>query len=111
MATHEPAVYDVKLADAAGASASVPGGFPPKQHRDGYGFVNYEIDGMMIANNPAFYAYQTARLFNKKKNIRMLSLGTGVNPFTPYKNTTHFQKIDYLKKLLEFVTNMDDYTA
>ena len=53
----DPYVYDVKVADGAAASSSAPGAFPPKDHLDLYGFMNYEVDGAMIANNQSFYAY------------------------------------------------------
>ena len=53
----EPYIYDVMAWEGASASSSAPGAFPPKEHKDGYHFTNYEVDGAMIANNPAFYAY------------------------------------------------------
>lgn len=37
------------------------------------------IDGGVICNNPAFYAYETARSLRGKDNIRIMSLGTGVS--------------------------------
>lgn len=56
-ADKQPAIYDVKLGDGSAASSSAPVVFPPREHIDGHGFYNYEVDGAMIANNPAFYAY------------------------------------------------------
>lgn len=41
------------------------------------------IDGAVVANNPAWYAYMMADKFYKKDNIRVISLGTGEKPFKP----------------------------
>jgi patatin-like phospholipase/acyl hydrolase len=46
--------------------------------------TEFLIDGGIICNNPAFYAYQIANKFYEKKNIRVISLGTGENPFKEF---------------------------
>jgi len=40
-----------------------------------------QIDGGIIGNNPAFYAYEMAKNFYKASDIRVLSLGTGEKPY------------------------------
>ena len=45
--------------------------------------VQAMIDGGMIANNPAIYAYQMPMYFNhkaKSKDIKMFSIAAGVVP-------------------------------
>jgi len=40
-----------------------------------------------------------------------LSLGTGEKPFKKFKSAAAFSKITYMKKLSEFMMNMDTYTS
>ena len=70
------------VGNATGASSAAPTFFDPKVQINGYGMTELQIDGGIICNNPALYAYQMARVFNKKDKVRILSLGTGENPFT-----------------------------
>ena len=72
------------IADATGASSSVPGAFKPKELRDGFYTKNYLIDGGLIANNPGLYAYFITKYLSKNKSnrIRMLSFSTGIAPQT-----------------------------
>ena len=72
----EPAIYDVPIGDATGASSAAPTFFDPKTQIDGYGFTELQIDGGVICNNPAMYAYQMAKDMHSKKNVRVMSLGT-----------------------------------
>ena len=53
----DPAIYDVKISDATGASSAAPTFFDPKTLIDGYGLTELQIDGAIICNNPAMYAY------------------------------------------------------
>ena len=46
-----------------------------------------------------------------KKKIRLLSLGTGEKTFKPIEKGTDFTKLAMLKKLGEFMMNMDTYSA
>jgi hypothetical protein len=39
------------------------------------------LDGAIICNNPALYAYQIARFMKGKDKIRLLSIGTGSEKF------------------------------
>jgi len=57
----------LKLGDATGASSAAPTFFDPKTHYDGYNMKELLIDGGVIFNNPAMYAYEFARIFKKKK--------------------------------------------
>lgn len=74
------------IADATGASSSVPAAFKPKMLRDGFYTKNYLIDGGLIANNPGLYAYMLTKYLSQAKNkgdrIRLLSFSTGIAPQT-----------------------------
>ena len=74
--------YDVTIGAATGASSAAPGFFAPKVNKDKFGVKEMQIDGGIISNNPAFYAYQMATNFYKAKDVRVLSLGTGEKPYT-----------------------------
>jgi hypothetical protein len=52
-----------------------------------------------------------AKNFYNAKDVRVLSLGTGEKPYTPIKDATKVTFFDYLKKLDEFITAIDIYTA
>lgn len=52
-----------------------------------------------------------SRIFNKKKKVRILSLGTGENPFTPVTDKYSYDKKAFLKYKAEFMMNMDTYSA
>jgi len=62
----DPNIYDVTFGNATGASSAAPTFFDAKQQVDGYGFVELQIDGGIICNDPAMYAYQMARDFYHK---------------------------------------------
>lgn len=51
------------------------------------------IDGMFVSNDPGYYAHIIATDFNKKTNIKILSIGTGED-----KNTTVITKNTQLDK-------------
>ena len=76
-----------------------------------YGREEILVDGGIICNNPAYYAYQMATSFNGvTKKIRVLSLGTGELPFSKIDA----KKVDvytFIKKKGEFMINMDVYSA
>jgi patatin-like phospholipase/acyl hydrolase len=106
----DPKIYDVKIGEATGASSAAPTFFDPKLHIDGYGFTELEIDGGIICNNPALYAYEIAKNFHKKSKVRILSLGTGENPFA-IRDPEKMTKLTYMSLLNEFMMNADTYTA
>jgi hypothetical protein len=45
---------------------------------DKYGFESRLIDGGVICNNPSFYAYIYAKYLRGLTNIKLVSLGTGI---------------------------------
>ncbi|CDW84800.1 patatin [Stylonychia lemnae] len=73
----DPQIYDVGLDIAAGGSSAAPGYFDPKVFENGRGETEVLVDGGIIANNPSMYAFIFASEMNKKKNIRVVSIGTG----------------------------------
>lgn len=50
-------IYDVPIGNATGASSAAPTYFDPKVQTNLYGLTEMQIDGGIICNNPAFYAY------------------------------------------------------
>lgn len=64
------------------------------------------IDGGLIANSPALIAYEMATQLNKKKNIRMLSLGTGLGPAQKI-DTKDWSKLSMLKVAGDFAVDID----
>ena len=72
-----PGEYNVTLAEAVGASASAPLYFNPETNTNKFNITDELVDGGVICNNPSFYAYELASELKGKKNIRMVSLGTG----------------------------------
>jgi len=52
-----------------------------------------------------------AKILNKKKDIRLLSLGTGEKTFTPYESADDLTLFSYIKKMGEFMMNMDAYAS
>ena len=111
MAKLEPKIYDIPVGNATGASSAAPTFFDPKQQINGYGLKELQIDGGIICNNPALYAYQFAKIFNKKSKVRILSLGTGENPFKTLTSKYGWDKKSYGLYKSEFMMNMDNYAA
>lgn len=107
----DPAIYNVTLGNSTAASSAAPTFFDPKIQIDKYGFVELQIDGGIIANNPALNSYTIAKKFRHKKNIRVVSLGTGEKPFKPFDHPELLEKIDFMKMSGEFMMNMDTYTV
>ena len=66
------------MRNATAASGSAPVYFDPAEFDNLYGQEELVIDGGIICNNPALYAYMTAKFLNKvTKKMRILSIGTG----------------------------------
>lgn len=55
-----PGLYSYKIHDAVAASSSVPGGFDPKTYVNKFNITERLIDGMVMCNSPALYAYEIA---------------------------------------------------
>lgn len=53
--------YDVYLREAAAASSSAPIYFDPKPKKNLFDIEELLVDGGIICNNPAFYAYMMAK--------------------------------------------------
>lgn len=104
-------IEEVALGDATGASSAAPTFFDPKTQYDGYNMKELLIDGGTIFNNPAMYAYEFARIIKGKKNIRVLSLGTGEKPFKEFKNPLGITKATWFTKVTEFMMNMETYSS
>ena len=60
---HENGKHDVDLYTAAVASSSAPLYFDPTLHHNKYLELESLLDGGIICNNPAFYAYNIAKHF------------------------------------------------
>ena len=78
----DPGIYDHVVGSATGASSAVPTFFDPKVQINKYGISELQIDGGIICNNPALYAYEMAKNLDDEKRIRVVSLGTGEKTFT-----------------------------
>ena len=96
---------------ATASSYAAPTFFDPKELIDDYGFTEFLIDGGIICNNPALYAYEMSKYFHEHKKIRVMSLGTDEKPFQKIKDPSQVNKLSYLKLLNEFMMNADTYTA
>ena len=63
--TIDPNIYNVPVGNATGASSAAPTFFDPKKQQNRYGFTELQIDGGIICNNPALYAYEIAKDFHQ----------------------------------------------
>ena len=59
-AKKSPGVYNLKINEAAAASASAPVAFSPLIKENKFGITEAFIDGGIICNNPSLYAFITA---------------------------------------------------
>jgi len=109
--TGETEEVALALGDATGASSAAPTFFDPRTNYDGYNMKELLIDGGVIFNNPGMYAYEFARILKQKKNIRVLSLGTGEKPFKKFSKPLSINKATWLTKLSEFMMNMETYSS
>lgn len=75
-----PDLFLTSLSNASQASSAAPTYFDPKVLNG-----SVLVDGGIIANNPSLYAYLHSKDNLGKKNIRMISIGTG---------STHPDQID-----------------
>ena len=97
-ARRDPQTYNVEIADASEASAAAPVFFDPKIIGD-----QILIDGAVIANNPALYAYMLSRHALHKDNIRLISIGTGTTQPSSL-DSTEVTKIDWLMQVTNLLT-------
>ena len=106
----DPLIYDVPVGNATGASSAAPTFFDPKVQKDGYDFIELQIDGGIICNNPSLYAYEISKDLNQKENIRLVSIGTGEKTFTKV-DPESMNNMRFVSKMGEFMMNMDSYAA
>ena len=59
------------------ASSSAPIGFDPLLHVNVFNITEILVDGGVICNSPALYAYFIAKEFNNENSFRVVSIGTG----------------------------------
>ena len=59
------------------ASSSAPIGFDPLLHVNQFNITEILVDGGVICNSPALYAYFIAKEFNNEDQFRIVSIGTG----------------------------------
>lgn len=75
----DPGNYNFPIRNAASASASAPVAFSPFIRKNEFNITEALIDGGVICNNPALYAFDIAYYLRDRRNIRVMSLGTGVS--------------------------------
>jgi patatin-like phospholipase/acyl hydrolase len=74
----DPSREDFLMAEVGYATAAAPTYFPPPRILRMAGGIHYAfIDGGVYANNPAMCAYVEAKAMHSRKDILLLSLGTG----------------------------------
>lgn len=61
------------------------------------------IDGGIIANNPAMYAYIHSKYANKQDKIRFVSIGTGTTQPTALDSSS-VTKVDWLMQVGSLLT-------
>lgn len=95
-----------------GGSASAPTFFDPHQTPNHFDIRELVIDGAIICNNPAMYAFMMAKYLKRKNPIRVVSVGTG-RDFTAMEklkeNNNEFTKISSLvdASVLQFLTDYE----
>ena len=99
------------LREAVGGSASAPTYFDPMTYIDQYGTKERLIDGGVIANNPALYAYFVAKRLKHKEDIRVISLGTAGKPFQPIESAEEINLASYLTSVDDFMMRIDIRSA
>jgi patatin-like phospholipase/acyl hydrolase len=91
--------FNVSLADASEASSSAPVYFNPKVIGN-----QVLIDGGVIANEPAFYAYLFSKEILNKTSIRIVSIGTG--QVAPVLLTKKINALKWLQLASAFITSV-----
>ena len=107
--------HDVLIREAIGGSAAAPMFFDPQSLTNLYGIHELVIDGGAICQNPAMFAYLTAKHLKGHKNVRVISLGTGRDNEgieKEQRDTKNFNKFDqfvsfgFMKFLADFDMTM-----
>jgi len=99
----------VTLADAVGASSSLPIFFVPKVLVNGNNETELLIDGSLIANNPSLYAYVYASEYNNRTNIRVVSIGAGATkqPTINPNNTDDVNAFTWVTNLYDLLFDIE----
>ena len=94
---------------AVGGSSSAPIYFDPEPIDNKYNITGHLVDGGVICNNPAFYAYSVASNLYGHKKIRVLSLGTGIQKATENSlaNSDSYSKFSSLSYINDFTMNIE----
>lgn len=104
-----PGIYSLLIREAVAGSASAPWAFNPKIITDKLGLTEYLVDGGLIANSPALYAYDIAKSLENRNNLKVMSLGSGSRPdkFEGGSNGQKLNSYDELYFLEAFVFELD----
>lgn len=80
-ADRNPYIYDVQVDEAVIASSSLLMYYDPYEMQLGLENQEVLVDGSIIAQNPSFYSLIYAKELNKKKFVRVVSIGSGYSNF------------------------------
>lgn len=67
------------------------------------------IDGGVIANSPSFYSYLHAKYTLGKKNVRLISIGTGEKQPKPI-SSDDVSQVTWIGELGALITTVEQYT-
>lgn len=96
------------------ASASAPVAFDPLVHVDRFNITDVLVDGGVICNSPALYAYLYANELMEYPKVRVFSIGTGISQSKSdaLGNTESFSsKSSQAKLLFAFAMNIETAAA
>ena len=80
--------YDVQVDKALLGASSLILYFDPYDIPLGVGYAEMLVDGAIIAENPSLYSTVLAMELNKNKNLRVVSIGSGISDFSSISFTT-----------------------
>lgn len=97
------------MADAVGASSSLPIYFAPKILKNGLNRTELLLDGSLVANNPSLYAFVYASEFKKEKQIRVISIGAGATkqPTIPADEADDVNAFTWVTNLYDLIFDIE----
>ena len=112
----DPGTYNGMIHEAVAASASAPGAFNPKTMKSAFNITEELIDGGVICNSPAYYAYETASSLRDvgTDQFRVLSIGTGISQASVDsigKDRSYNDPSSTLTLMFDFILNIDNAIA